>query len=271
MNKPWYQKWWIWLIAGCIVISIPFIINELYKRGTGYVTMWDAADMLSFYGSILSFLGTIVLGIIAVSQSRQANRLSERMLKFEESHYLPIVDIVEIINQPQMIPANTYNNSLHLYLNENHFHFNDDNTIADNDGSIAVFLLSNVCSSHIISIIIEDVEKSTIYANGERIETKVKSIAYNGGIHVLGSNEAQYLLIGGAHFEAPRLLAEQEILDLNYINPTIELIISFILVNSRGRKFCEKIKIRYTFLPSENDLIYPCILAKEILCIEEET
>lgn len=270
MNKPWYQKWWTWLLAGFIIILIPFIINESYKSGTGYITLWDAADMLSFYGSILSFLGTIVLGIIAVSQSRQANRLSEKMLKFELSHDLPIVDIVEIINQPQMLPTNTYSNSLHLYLNENHFYFNDDNTIADNDGPVSVFLLSNICSNHIISIVIEDVSQTTVYANGEHIDTNVQSIGYNGGIRVLGSNESQYLLIGGAHFELPRLLTAQERLDLDYISPTIELIISFRLGNTRGRRFCEKIKVKYTFLPNQDALNYPCILAKEILCIEEE-
>ena len=72
MHKKWYKRWWIWLIAMLIIavfISIPFIINEAYKADTGYVTLWDASDMLGFYGSILSFLGSTVLGIVALVQN----------------------------------------------------------------------------------------------------------------------------------------------------------------------------------------------------------
>ena len=39
-----------------LIVGVPIIINELYKR-PGYVTMWSAADMLGYYGTIL---GTVV-------------------------------------------------------------------------------------------------------------------------------------------------------------------------------------------------------------------
>ena len=226
--------------------------------------------MLSFYGSVLSSLGTVILGVIAVNQSRQANHLSEKMLKLEESHELPIVDIVEVLDLPQQIPSNKYDNSLHLYLNGSHFGFNHDNAILFSDGPIAVFMLSNICSSHIISIKIENILQTTVFNNGARIETIIENFEYNGGVRILGRNETQYLLIGGAHFESPNSLTEKEILEQDYTTPAIELIISFQLGNTRGRKFCEKIKVGYTFIPSENNLNYPCILEKEILSIEEE-
>ena len=50
IHKKWYKRWWIWIIAILIItvfISIPFIINEAYKADTGYVTLWDASDMLA--------------------------------------------------------------------------------------------------------------------------------------------------------------------------------------------------------------------------------
>lgn len=40
-----------------LVIVIPVIINELYKKGEGYVTLWSAADVLSYYGMILAAVG----------------------------------------------------------------------------------------------------------------------------------------------------------------------------------------------------------------------
>ncbi len=43
------------IIISCIilVLVIPILINELYKINEGYITMWSAADVLSFYGDIL--------------------------------------------------------------------------------------------------------------------------------------------------------------------------------------------------------------------------
>lgn len=65
-GKPWYQKWWVWLIALAIILAVPFAINESYKAGKGYQTLWEAKDVLSFYGSFLAFLGTIALGALAL-------------------------------------------------------------------------------------------------------------------------------------------------------------------------------------------------------------
>ena len=34
-----------------LVAGVPFAINECYKAEDGYITKWDAADVLSYYGS----------------------------------------------------------------------------------------------------------------------------------------------------------------------------------------------------------------------------
>lgn len=50
-------------IAGALflIVGVPIIINELYKR-PGYVTMWSAADMLGYYGTLLgAFVGIATL------------------------------------------------------------------------------------------------------------------------------------------------------------------------------------------------------------------
>lgn len=80
-GKSWYKKWWIWVLALVIIIAIPFIINESYKRGGGYTTMWDAADMLSFYGSFLAFLGTVALGVLALWQNKKANEINDMIME----------------------------------------------------------------------------------------------------------------------------------------------------------------------------------------------
>lgn len=48
-----------------IVIGIPLLINELYKCNVGYITMWSAADALSYYGNILN--GCITTGTVTAT------------------------------------------------------------------------------------------------------------------------------------------------------------------------------------------------------------
>ena len=53
-----------------LVIGVPFLINESYKTGfIPYVTKWDAADVLAYYGTALSFVGTVVLGALVFWQN----------------------------------------------------------------------------------------------------------------------------------------------------------------------------------------------------------
>lgn len=61
-----------------IAICIPFLINEAYKVGSGYITEWDAGDMLSFYGAVLTFAGTSALSYVAIKQNERLIRLEEK-------------------------------------------------------------------------------------------------------------------------------------------------------------------------------------------------
>lgn len=58
-----------------VIVSIPFIINESYKLGYEtekvYSTLWEAKDLLGFYGSFLSFLGTVSLGALSLWQNQK--------------------------------------------------------------------------------------------------------------------------------------------------------------------------------------------------------
>jgi len=74
-------------ILVAVIIAIPFIINESYKTNSGYVTLWGADEVFSFYGSILAFLGTVALGALALWQNKKANDLSKRLIKLEEEKF----------------------------------------------------------------------------------------------------------------------------------------------------------------------------------------
>lgn len=91
---------WFYLILFVISIIVPFIINELYKIGEGYITDWVASDTLSFYGNYLSFFGTVVLGAVAIFQTERANEQTERannlslqMQRLECAKFISIVSL----------------------------------------------------------------------------------------------------------------------------------------------------------------------------------
>jgi len=69
------------LILGSVflVLGIPVIINELYKMNTGYLTLWGAPDVLSFYGAILS--GLIAVGSL-IATIYFTKKDTEKQLKF---------------------------------------------------------------------------------------------------------------------------------------------------------------------------------------------
>ena len=61
MRKKQALKVTLLIVALAVfIIGGPFAINEAYKAGNGYVTMWGAEDVLSYYGAILGATATIV-------------------------------------------------------------------------------------------------------------------------------------------------------------------------------------------------------------------
>ena len=73
------------------VVGVPIIINECYKTNSGYMTMWDAADVLAYYGTILGALvavATVVVTILFTYKQIQRDNFlkseSEKWAKIEE-------------------------------------------------------------------------------------------------------------------------------------------------------------------------------------------
>lgn len=81
------------IVTLLLSVFVPIIINECYKPNTGYITLWGAQDVLAYFGEILGALGSIFIGIIALAQSEQANRISDRLLQLEEKKNTPFLSI----------------------------------------------------------------------------------------------------------------------------------------------------------------------------------
>lgn len=91
---PVYNKWWFLLIAilvAILLMSIPFIISWAYLKGTANGqpnTAFSASDIILFYGSILSFIGTVSLGILALWQNHIFKKTTERQNRLSIRPYL---------------------------------------------------------------------------------------------------------------------------------------------------------------------------------------
>lgn len=92
MNKL-FDKWWFWLI---IVFLFLLITHLLFKMPAPYSWMeavWSAGDFVSF-------CGTVFLGYITIRQTKyandmatEANKVSEKLIEFQQREYYPVISI----------------------------------------------------------------------------------------------------------------------------------------------------------------------------------
>lgn len=70
--------------AAFVLVGIPILINECYKAGGGYITMWDASDVLSYYGTVVGAI-VGVLGVyltVCVSNKNYRDDARNRILPY---------------------------------------------------------------------------------------------------------------------------------------------------------------------------------------------
>lgn len=82
-----------------IIVFFPLVvIHVIFKiRVNCYwiKSEWSAGEVLSYFGEVLSFIGTMVLGYVAIKQTEKSNSLSDKLVQIEEERRMPILDIVQ--------------------------------------------------------------------------------------------------------------------------------------------------------------------------------
>ena len=91
------------IVLGAIflIIGVPIIINECYKANSGYTTVWDGADALGYYGSILgSIIAVATLAITIILTKKQIQRESFIRTETEKLSKLETIfgEILDSIN-----------------------------------------------------------------------------------------------------------------------------------------------------------------------------
>lgn len=76
----------ILLGLGAVIVLVggPFLINECYKKGIGYITLWGADDMLAYYGTVIAAI-VGVLGVyltVCVSNKNYRDDARNRILPY---------------------------------------------------------------------------------------------------------------------------------------------------------------------------------------------
>lgn len=93
------------LLALFLVFAVPIIINESYKANDGYVTMWEAADVLSYYGILLGSTVTICALILTIAFTRKQIK-NDRYIKEQDEKWTHVFTLID--------EAIDNNNPLHL-------------------------------------------------------------------------------------------------------------------------------------------------------------
>lgn len=78
----------IWVLIGFFLPLI--VVHLLFKWYSGVdflVAEWSAGDLLGYIGTALTFVGTIILSILALQASNKANALSEKVIEMEKDCY----------------------------------------------------------------------------------------------------------------------------------------------------------------------------------------
>lgn len=94
------------IIIGCLLIlliGVPFIVHCLYKIKSSnvfWIAEWSAGEFLAYYGSVLSFIATIMLSTLALWQNeiirKESNRHTALLEEMEQNKYSPYFVITNI-------------------------------------------------------------------------------------------------------------------------------------------------------------------------------
>jgi hypothetical protein len=83
-------KWFVIILASIPILTVLVfsLFADIFHRFT-----LSGGDWAAFIGTILAYIGTALLGVLAFWQNEKTNEINERLLKIEEVKVKPIIDI----------------------------------------------------------------------------------------------------------------------------------------------------------------------------------
>lgn len=255
-----YKRWWILsivLFLGLIIpcALMPQILNYFDRPGS-WLTGSDFGkdDLLNFYASFFTFLGTIALGIAAVFLSQQANDMNRRLINIEENNYIPLIDINGMM--PEEIKNYCLKDVFSIHVDDTFTDINEEMDICvEGDGYVSVLSMTNVSKTDIINIELHQLSLKIRYAPDLSAPIPYEHITVSLNNKVPFQATIPFI-IGG--IDIPDMPEEIKDRDNRYNNPVIGVTLEFLSTNFLGETFVQKIKLDLIAL-WKDQIEYPAV------------
>ena len=121
MNWDWIKKhrFMLILLFVFLVVCVPLIIHIIFKipsEHSFFAPEWSAGELLSYYGAILAFAGTVFLGALALYQNDLFKKQNDKIMQLQNVPYFSYVGL-EFTGQV-VKSADDHNLPLGFYLIE---------------------------------------------------------------------------------------------------------------------------------------------------------
>lgn len=98
MNWDWIKRhrFMLFLLSLFLLLCVPLIIHIIFKIPSehSFITPeWSAGELLSYYGAILAFLGTVFLGALALYQNDLFKKQNDKIMQLQNVPYFSYVDL----------------------------------------------------------------------------------------------------------------------------------------------------------------------------------
>jgi hypothetical protein len=260
------RKWWILalLLTVALVLScalMPQILNYYDRPGTWLrAADFEKDDLLNFYASFFTFLGTIILGIAAVFLSQQANAMNKRLIKIEENNYIPLIDINCMM--PEELKDYCLKDVFSINLDDTFTDIDDNmDIIVEGNSNVIVVSMTNVSKTDIINIELHQMTLKTRYAPDLSAPLLYENLTVSLNNKVPCQATIPFI-IGGVDIVNP----PQEIIDRDnaYSNPVIGAKFEFHSTNFLGETYIQKMKLDFIDLWADQ-INYPAVENKKNL------
>lgn len=211
-------------LVGIIVVFLPFIVEKLYYTKAPlkfFEVSYEAKDFLSYYGSVLSFAGATILGILTLLQNKKAQEKSDEVNRLQLELQKKSMAMAEAQYAENKTSANTvprFEISLHGY-NGNYANLelclkNVSSIFASNISFIS-FLIQNEDGSEIADVKQVVAKHHSLSSAQETvIKTNTPNMVVGGGRNVSFYQNVKFIL---------SFSCEDEFGDTHYYRTSIEI------------------------------------------------
>lgn len=264
IKKRWYLLTLLLIVTLVLPCALmPQILNYYNQPGTWLANAdYEKEDLLNFYASFFTFLGTIILGIATVFLSQQANEMNERLIKIEENNYIPLIDINGMM--PEELKEFCLKDVFSINLDDSYTDVDEEMDISvEGDKNTVVLSMSNVSKTDIINIELHQMSLKTRFAPGLSSPLLYENLTVSLNNKVPCHATIPFIIGGLDIADMPEEIKDRE---NAYSNPIIGITFEFHSTNFLGEIYVQKIKLDLIDLWVEQ-INYPAVENKKNLGI----